>query len=428
MSTPSNSTKQFLLAAKHAELNSLYALASNCRIVMAATCMIHQLQRERGTANVYLGSKGTAYKAHLPLQFKHTSDAEEALRARLKSKFLSSDSMHTQVRLLTSITLASQCLDQLPTLRKQIQKQDVTPLKSTDAYCRLIGKIINLIFEAADVSNDASITKTLVALFNFIQGKELAGQERALGAIGFSQQQKDQNILSKMQELERAQHDIFERFLEFAAADEQSVWKTLKQSELTSDINKLRTMFKALSETNSYTPELGEVWYEVATKRIDGLQNIENMLTSRLMEQVQVRIEEAKGEISNHNVLMEKIAEDNTVDSSFNMLFDHQFSGLHGIEMGVLEQQEREVRTGHKSFYDLICEQANHINHMTNELENVKRALHEQKVIGRAKILLMQSSKIGEQQAHQLLQKTAMSQNQTLIEVANNIVAKVANI
>ena len=260
MPTTSTSTKRFLLAAKHAELNSLHSLSSNCKIVMAATQMIHQLQKERGTTNVYLGSKGVAYKTNLPVQFKHTSEAEEQLRALLKSKFLNNDAIHTQARLLTSITLASQGLEQLPKLRKQIQKLQITPLKSTDAYCRLISKIINLIFEAADVSSDASITKMLVALFNFIQGKELAGQERALGAIGFSQQKHEPKILSKMHELESAQHDVFERFLEFSVSQEQTAWQAIQLSELTKDINKLRAMFNALSASNSYTPELGEVW------------------------------------------------------------------------------------------------------------------------------------------------------------------------
>jgi hypothetical protein len=425
MPTSSTCTKRFLLAAKYAELNSLKALASNCKIVIAATQMIHQLQRERGTTNVYLGSKGVAYKTNLPVQFKNSSEAEEQLLDLLISKFLNSDSIHTQTRLLTSITLASQGLEQLPKLRKQIQKLQVTPLKSTDAYCRLIGKIINLIFEAADVSSDASITKLLVALFNFIQGKELAGQERALGAIGFSQQKHEPKILSKMHELESAQHDVFERFLEFSVSQEQAAWQAIQLSELTNDINKLRTMFNALSASNSYTPELGEVWYEVATKRIDALQNIETMLTTRLMEQVQVRIKEADAEISNHSLLMEKISDDNATDPGFNMLFDRRFSGLHGVEINADEQQH-DVQSGHKSFYDLICEQANHINQMSAELENVKRALHEQKVIGRAKMLLMQSSNVGEHQAHQLLQKAAMSQNQSLIDVANSIVAKVS--
>ena len=425
MPTTSTSTKRFLLAAKHAELNSLHSLSSNCKIVMAATQMIHQLQKERGTTNVYLGSKGVTYKTNLPVQFKHTSEAEEQLRALLKSKFLNNDAIHTQARLLTSITLASQGLEQLPKLRKQIQKLQITPLKSTDAYCRLISKIINLIFEAADVSSDASITKMLVALFNFIQGKELAGQERALGAIGFSQQKHEPKILSKMHELESAQHDVFERFLEFSVSQEQTAWQAIQLSELTKDINKLRAMFNALSASNSYTPELGEVWYEVATKRIDALQNIETMLTTRLMEQVQVRIKEADAEISNHSLLMEKISDDNATDPGFNMLFDRRFSGLHSEE-GSAAEQHHDVQSGHKSFYDLICEQANHINQMSAELENVKRALHEQKVIGRAKILLMQSSNVGEHQAHQLLQKAAMSQNQSLIDVANSIVAKVS--
>ena len=424
MSSLSYSTKRFLLAAKHAELNSLHALSSNCLLVTAATQVIHQLQRERGIANVYLGSRGTCYKNNLTIQHQKTSEVEQDLRSLLKAKYLGSHSNHVQVRLLSAVTFALQGLDQLSTLRKQVKDIAISSLKSTDAYCRLIGKIINVIFEAADVSGDASITKMLVSLFNFIKGKELAGQERAWGAIGFSQQQHDTHIILRMQELVSAQQDSFKRFLKFAADEETLHWQKLQDSEVTIEIQKLRTMIKALAENNSYTPELGEIWYEVATKRIDELLHIENMLTARLMNQVKQRITEAEGDISNHNILMEKIIANSKVEFGFNLLFDKQFSGLHGAEISGAEHQEQDVRSGHKSFYDLICEQASHINQMNTELEKVRLALHEQKIIDRAKLLLIQQSKLAEHQAYQSLQQAAMSQNLTIAQVARKIVEK----
>ena len=43
----------------------------------------------------------------------------------------------------------------------------------------------DIIFEAADIASDPTITRLLVALFNFMQAKEYAGQERAWGRYWF---------------------------------------------------------------------------------------------------------------------------------------------------------------------------------------------------------------------------------------------------
>ncbi len=89
------------------------------------------------------------------------------------------------MRLLSSITFALQGMDHLPDLRNKIAAQQLTPLESTNAYCRLITGLLDVVFEAADVASDPTMTRLLVALFNFMQGKEYAGQERAWGAYWF---------------------------------------------------------------------------------------------------------------------------------------------------------------------------------------------------------------------------------------------------
>ena len=78
--------------------------------------------------------------------------------------------------------------------------------------------LLTVIFEAADIASDPTITRTLVALFNFMQGKEYAGQERAWGAIGFAETHFDKRLCEKLCTLQQAQLHHFSVFQEFAAA------------------------------------------------------------------------------------------------------------------------------------------------------------------------------------------------------------------
>jgi two-component system, response regulator / RNA-binding antiterminator len=60
---------------------------------------------------------------------------------------------------------------------------------------------------------------------------------------------------------------------------------------------------------------------------------------------------------------------------------------------------------------------------LRSELDQAKMDLAERKIIERAKALLIKSRGIPEDQAHRLMQKLAMDQNQRLVEVARSILA-----
>ena len=169
MSKHSDITKRFLLSAKHQEIQALQHLSSNCRTVKAVKDMIHELQRERGLSNVFLGSKGERFCEQRQQQITASEHCEQDLRSLLKSLYLGQHDNGQSMRLLSSITFALQGMDHLPDLRNKIAAQQLTPLESTNAYCRLITGLLDVVFEAADVASDPTMTRLLVALFNFMQ-------------------------------------------------------------------------------------------------------------------------------------------------------------------------------------------------------------------------------------------------------------------
>jgi len=76
-----------------------------------------------------------------------------------------------------------------------------------------------------------------------------------------------------------------------------------------------------------------------------------------------------------------------------------------------------------RSLVDLVQTQFRHLQQVTEELETARLAINERKVIEKAKGLLMTHRGLSEQQAYDLLRKTAMSQNRRIKEVADSIIA-----
>ncbi|WP_273071556.1 nitrate regulatory protein [Alteromonas australica] len=424
----SDATKRFLLAAKHAEITVLEQLSSNCRIVIAVRELIHELQKERGASNIFLASKGERYSSERMQYVSASEQAESTLKSHLKSLYLADEITSGNPRLLSSITLAMQATDYLPRLREQVSKQMLTPLESTRAYSRLVASLLTVIFEAADIASDPTITRLLVALFNFMQAKEYAGQERAWGAIGFAETHFDVRLCEKLAALQQAQEHHFGIFCEFSCKAQRDALESLNKSPAAIDITQLRNMIAQLSDGSPIASEISEVWFDVATRRIDAMQDIEVALTETLTQQTNTKVANAKNEMANHQQLLTRFNDEHTTDGSpLTLLFDPSMPGLaedtkeDEIKTLSLNEQTKTL-SAHRSFYDLLRSQAQHIEDMERELEEAKRAIQEQKLIGRAKLVIMEQFGLSENSAYRRLQKQAMSENTTIAIIASKIV------
>ncbi len=75
-----------------------------------------------------------------------------------------------------------------------------------------------------------------------------------------------------------------------------------------------------------------------------------------------------------------------------------------------------------KPILDMAISRFNAYSRMVRELDNVRSELEGRKVIDRAKAILMKSKGITEDEAHNLLRKTAMNQNRKMSELAQSLV------
>lgn len=75
-----------------------------------------------------------------------------------------------------------------------------------------------------------------------------------------------------------------------------------------------------------------------------------------------------------------------------------------------------------KSIVDMAISRFNAFSRLRSELEAARNELADRKVIERAKSILMNSRKLSEEQAYELMRKTAMNQNRKLAEIAKSVV------
>lgn len=422
-----NTAQDFLLAAKRCEIHSLEQLSLTCELVKDVSSLIHVLQRERGASNVYLGSRGTRFQQLLSQHIAASKAAEVEVRRRFIKLDQNNGRVAGGVRLFSRIAYVLHGLEGLSDLRVRVQELELSSLDATSAFSRLIGGLLAIVFEAADTSSDPEITKTLVALFNFMQGKEFAGQERAVGATGLAagyfslvEQQKILHVID-------AQERSFEIFTQFATADTLAAWQKILSSSVVLELKRLRQLVQKASPEYPVPSELSELWFEITTSRIDEMQWIEQQLAAALVAISDQKISEARSDLRSHKNIFDALAAmDAQALSSVTLLYNA------ATELSDTAKQPSESVSlagmspaFSRSVFELVQAQAQRLQSVSDQLCAAKQALQERKQIERAKGLLMLHRSLSEEQAYKMLRQAAMEQNRRLIDVAETVVSMV---
>ncbi len=409
----------FLVAAKRCEIDELEQLARTSALVNVTGRLVHALQRERGLSNLVLGSQGARFTEARSAQIADSQQIEAELRACLDCMDTNAGHVGNGARLFSRIAYVLHGLDALPALRERVDSLAWTVRASTEAYIRLIAGLLTVVFEAADSATDPEISRLLVALFNFMQGKEFAGQERAVGSALFAGSRADSAEQQRLLHLIESQERCLQVFQEFATSSVAQLWSRGQDSATLADLERLRRILCTAGHSAPLDAALSEPWFDACSRRIDGMKAVEEDLANELMRVCQHKIDAAQAELVTYSALSEA----DTPGESHLSFFETQApaAGMGSAGLGIPPQGfglhlER-------SILELVQEQAQRLQSMGDELDTVRASLNERKVIERAKGLLMAHRHLSETEAHKTMRQMAMNQNRRLIEVAEAVLA-----
>lgn len=403
------SAEDFLLASKRCEIANLEQLLLTGELVAEISQLVHLLQRERGLSNVFLASAGARFASQRLEQVQACQEMEERLRQRLEVLDLGACHLSGHVRLYTCVAHVLHGLEALPAIRQRALTQQITAPELTRVISTLIAGLLSVVFEAADTSADPDITRILVAKFNFMQGKELAGQERAWGASGFAAGYFTAEDQQKLQHLIEAQARCFEVFENFSPDQPLSAWRSLQQHTCVTELNRLRQIVARAGHQEAVPSAFSEVWYDVATCRIDVLKGIEEGLADALLQLCRHKLKAARQDLQTHRFMLDSLAGETAESASLRYLTD--------------SVQLTEPTAG-RSVYDLLQAQSVRLQVVSDELQQARQALTERKVLERAKGLLMEYQGLTEAEAYRQLRQSAMEQNLRLQDVAELIIER----
>ena len=400
------SALNYLLVSRQSEIASLRNLLHTGRLIGQISQLIHVLQRERGASNIWICSDGKLFGDELPQRARDVSRAATGMIALLPVAQASPLAGYS--RLYARIAAALQGLSDLESLRQQVKNLSIGHDAAMDRFNQIIRQLLNLVFEAADTASDPQVSRALIAMFSFMQGKELAGQERATGSAGFAAGAFSPAQRKTLAALIEQQQRCFATFSQFADAQSLELWRTIAEAD--SEIERLRRVACISSKTD----DGGALrWFQLLTKRLDGMKVVEDQLENTLMQCCRSSIKRA-----------ETADALDDLHQQLQAINHQQGYSLYVGGAGWLEEHSTTLDTEGvssqlgRSVLTLIQQQAQRLQAQADELAIMRATLNDRKQIDQAKALLMNHHQCSEEQAWQTLRKMAMNQNKRVAEIA----------
>jgi hypothetical protein len=409
----------YLIASKKCELMSLRYFLQMGKLIQCISNLVHGLQRERGASNIFLGSGGLKFVAERQALVVEADQLRREFELALADihQELTGDPVSSQ--LLNQIASALHGVEGLSDLRSRVAAQTISAEAATDGYSALVHSLIAVVFEAADIAVDPTIAGLLVAMVHLMNGKELCGQERAVGSAGFSSGAFDNALSERMAHLIEAQERCFQVFKDFADPDSLALWQKVRSHDREQELKRLRGLASSVGRFKKLDPALADQWFRLMTERIDALKEVEDAVEGCFHARCSERFADARRSLAHQETLISSFDNEGSGAQPVLVLCD---SGNDETAAGAFSSSGVSQQFG-RSIFELVQEQTRRLQQMNVELQSAREALADRKTQEKAMLLLMEHRKISNDEAHRVLRKLAMDQGKKLSEVARAVIA-----
>jgi len=424
------SVSSLVLRAKELELESLKHLAGRIELVDVIGQLTHALQRERGATSVHLASGGQRFAAERMFALDEAVRIEARLRGIFEAQLAPQQGASARTLSLMAWVLLD--LDALSGdagnagLRARIAELKPTAHEAVAAFSRLIAGLLELLFHVADASLHPGIARLLVAFVHLAQGKEAAGQERAVGAQLFASGRCDEAEQQRVVHLIDAQERSLATFEEFTDPTLRTRWQQLQLTPEVAQLERLRRTLCTARAPVGLDTGLSDSWFALTSARIGEMEQMLAALVHALRHDCSEQVRVTEQDLLDSEGLMQRLRDNpprhtDAVDRFFQ---DGQHNEAAPVLSSLPEGSPEASGEGPRpAWVKLLKEQSARLSRMEAELEGARRTLQERKVIERAKGALMSKLGLSEEEAFRTLQKASMDHNRRLLDVAQATLA-----
>lgn len=256
--------------------NQSQRIATYTHLATVNSSLVHELQKERGATAGFIGSKGKKFTDVLPKQRRATNKVYEQWKAFIKTAVIDDQSLSTLIK-DTQTTIAS-----MASIRSRVDRLDIPVGEALRFYTGLNAQLLSSSSINVHLSDNAALTRSSLAYFNYLQAKERAGIERAVLSNTFAKDAFSPALYTKFIKLVTEQNTYSSRFAALASKSHQSRYQSLLQKSAVKQVEQLREVATTKAATGKFGVD-AVFWFKAATQRINLLKALEDTLADDLI-------------------------------------------------------------------------------------------------------------------------------------------------
>lgn len=265
------------IMTKNSAVESTARILSLVQLAETTSLLVHELQKERGMSAGLIGSKGRNFAAELPAQRTNTDKRLKILSERLSSF----RSVELGGGLSARIEASRSALEQIGKAREGVTAFSSTVPQMAKFYTSTIARILAIPEAMHHPTDNADILSNVAAYTAFLQGKERAGIERAMGAGGFGAGTFSPAVYQRFLKLIAMQDTYMSRFMLGAAAADRAVYTAAIATPAFAEVEKLRRIAIDSPAKGTAGIAAGQ-WIETITRKIEVLKTVEDTVAKTL--------------------------------------------------------------------------------------------------------------------------------------------------
>lgn len=267
-----------MVLERRAVMAEMAALERLAAVAPDISAVVHELQKERGASAGFIGAKGGAFASPLDAQRRET----DAAIGRLRDTLAAFDAKAYGADFVRRLEAQRSRLGELAGVRTKVSDFSMPMGEMAGWYTTTIGGLLDVIGTMGTLSQDADITRSITAYIAFLQAKERAGIERAMGSNGFSAGAFAPAVYQRYVGLIAEQTAFQSLFRAFAAPELISALDGVLAAK---EVDRMRAIALESPQTGSTGGVAGADWFKTITAKIDGLKGVEDLTAAALLKQ-----------------------------------------------------------------------------------------------------------------------------------------------
>ncbi len=255
-------------------------IAMVARQLPRAGQVVHELQKERGSSALFIGAKGQNFAPELISQRQQTDTA----LAAFDNIFRSVAAVELAGPMLAQRPAIESALGELRATRQQVDALSIPVAEAAGRYSTAISRILMLISSVQDVASNPALKGDARAYAMIMEGKERAGQERALGSNAFAAGRFEAALFRNFVGLGAAQSQFFEQFRSAGNSASIALLDAALAAPASQEVDSMRRAAYAAPFGGDISKIAAPDWFRKTTDRINLLKAVEDKASATLVE------------------------------------------------------------------------------------------------------------------------------------------------